>query len=119
MRDSSLDIIGGHSSFDSQETSGEATPSSLLQNGMLPRDRQEKTAYYDYAAEKQMSQADMKLFYQRSQMEQQKADGSARGSQYSPQASPTLTSRTYSNMDMAELSESIRSSHSGLNMAQR
>jgi len=44
---------------------------------MLPRDVQLKTAYYDYAAEKQLSQADAKLFYQRSQLEAQKTGGSA------------------------------------------
>lgn len=41
------------------------------QEGMLPRDVQEKTAYYDYTSEKQLSQADAKLFYQRSKFESQ------------------------------------------------
>ncbi|KAI9824279.1 MAG: AMP deaminase [Thelocarpon impressellum] len=39
------------------------------QQVLLPRDRQRRTAHYDYAAEKQMSHADAKLFYQQSQME--------------------------------------------------
>ena len=34
---------------------------------LLSRDKQLKTAYYDYALEKQMSQTDAKLFYQHSQ----------------------------------------------------
>jgi AMP deaminase len=60
------------------------------QDGMLPRDMQRRTAYYDYAAEKQMSQADAKLIYQRRQLETQVGGGSARGSQYSPQGSPVI-----------------------------
>lgn len=55
---------------------GAVTPSEVGE-GMLPRDVQLKTAYYDYAAEKQLSQADAKLFYQRSQLEAQKTGGSA------------------------------------------
>lgn len=51
---------------------GEYTPSERG-DGMLPRDMQRKTAYYDYAAEKSMSQADAKLFYQRSKIEAQKS----------------------------------------------
>jgi hypothetical protein len=42
------------------------TPSET-QEDMLPRDIQRKAAYYDYAAEKQLSEADAKLFYQRYQ----------------------------------------------------
>jgi hypothetical protein len=62
------------------------------EDGMLPRDKQRKTAYYDYAAEKQLSQADAKLFYQRSQLESQKAGGSNWGnSQHSPEGSPVIS----------------------------
>ncbi|KAI9681188.1 MAG: AMP deaminase [Caeruleum heppii] len=46
---------------------------------ILPRDKQRKTAYYDYAAEKQLSLADAKLFYQRSQLEASDNMGSAEG----------------------------------------
>lgn len=35
---------------------------------VLPRDRQQRTATYDYAYEKSMSQAEAKLFYQRHQL---------------------------------------------------
>src|SRR5579871_1738598 len=62
------------------------------QDGILPRDIQKKTAYYDYVAEKQMSQTDAKLFYQQSQLEGQMTGGSNGGSQYSPQVSPVITS---------------------------
>ena len=41
--------------------------------GMLPRDRPQKTAFYDPVAERQMTQTDAKLFYQRNQLEIQKA----------------------------------------------
>lgn len=102
--------------FGEQGTSGEATPSSGTQEGMLPRDIQRKTAYYDYAAEKQMSQADMKLFYQRSQLEAHRTGGSS----YSPQGSPIIRSRTFSNKEAdQQLSGSLHSVNSGLQMAQR
>jgi AMP deaminase len=100
------------------------TPSDM-QEGMLPRDIQRKTAYYDYAAEKQLSQADAKLFYQRSQLEAQKTGGSNWGnSQSSPQGSPVLVPRSFSNVFDAEQAEmrrsgSVRSMVSGHSVAQR
>jgi len=98
---------------------------SDMQDGMLPRDIQRKTAYYDYAAEKQLSQADAKLFYQRSQLEAQKTGGSNWGnSQSSPQGSPVLVPRSFSNVFDAEQAEmrrsgSVKSMLSGHSMAQR
>ncbi|KAH8794493.1 hypothetical protein F5882DRAFT_288836 [Hyaloscypha sp. PMI_1271] len=95
-----------------------------MQDGMLPRDIQRKTAYYDYAAEKQLSQADAKLFYQRSQLEAQKTGGSNWGnSQSSPQGSPVLVPRSFSNVFDAEQAEmrrsgSVKSMLSGHSMAQ-
>lgn len=78
-----------------EEGTPEAKTPSEEEEGMLARDVQQKTAYYDYATEKQLSQADAKLFYQRSQLEAQKTGGSNWGnSQSSPQASPTLMSRS-------------------------
>lgn len=66
------------------------------EEGMLPRDYQQKTAYYDYVADKQLSQADAKLFYQRSQKEGM--GGSNWGnSQSSPQGSPVIIPRSISN----------------------
>ncbi|KAK8126292.1 AMP deaminase [Apiospora kogelbergensis] len=43
--------------------------------GMLYRDRPKRTAFYDPVDERQMSQTDAKLFYQRHQQEYQRADG--------------------------------------------
>jgi len=74
------------------------TPSEFEEEGMLPRDVQRKTAYYDYEDEKQLSQADSKLFYQRSQLEAQKTGGSNWGnSQNSQRGSPVLLPRSLSN----------------------
>jgi AMP deaminase len=106
------------------DTPQASTPSDM-QEGMLPRDIQRKTAYYDYAAEKQLSQADAKLFYQRSQLEAQKTGGSNWGhSQSSPQGSPVLIPRSFSNVFDAEQAEmrrsgSVKSMVSGHSMAQR
>lgn len=85
------------------ETSGENSPPEA-QDGMLPRDIQSKTAYYDYAAEKQLSQADSKLFYQRSQLEAQKTSGSNNwgSSQHDDHGSPALMPRSFSNVVEAE-----------------
>lgn len=86
-----------------------STPSDV-DEGMLPRDIQRKTAYYDYAAEKTLSQADAKLFYQRSQLEAQKTGGSNWGnSQHSPQGSPVLMPRSFSNVFEAEQASMRRS----------
>ena len=49
---------------------GGSTPTASG-DGLLPRDKQRKTAYYDYTSEKTLSHADAKLFYQRHQLEQQ------------------------------------------------
>jgi AMP deaminase len=51
--------------------------------GMLPRDKQRRTAFYDYASEKQMSHSEAKQFYQRHQLESQYG-GSQAGDGYSP-----------------------------------
>lgn len=60
-----------------------------LQDGMLPRDLPRKTTFYDPVAERQMSQTDAKLFYQRAQLEQLKSDGFP--SQTTPHGSPYMT----------------------------
>ena len=93
---------------------------------MLPRDIQQKTAYYDYAAEKQLSHADAKLFYQRSQLEAQKTGGSTWGNsqQSETHGSPILIPRSFSNVfdgEQAGLrrSESINSIKSGSNVRHR
>ncbi|KAH0537097.1 putative zinc finger protein [Glutinoglossum americanum] len=58
---------GGTPIYDNM--TGENTPSDDAVPGPLLRDQQRKTAFFDYAAEKQMSHADSKLFYQRSQLD--------------------------------------------------
>ncbi len=108
-------------------TAGDSIPSGGVLDGMLPRDIQRKTAYYDYAAEKQMSQADAKLFYQRSQLEAQQTGGSNWGSQNSLQNSPVIAAtRSFlnmGNMSNAEQSHmrrsgSTRSMQSGQSLSQ-
>ena len=110
------------------DTAGEAIPPDGVLDGMLPRDIQMKTAYYDYTAEKQMSHADAKLFYQRSQLEAQQTGGSNWGSQNSLQSSPVIAAtRSFSNMGNmgnAELSYvrrsgSTRSMQSGQSLSQQ
>jgi AMP deaminase len=51
-------------------------------DGMLPRDKQRRTAFYDYTAEKQMSHTEAKQFYQRHQLETQ--HGGPQGDMHSP-----------------------------------
>ena len=51
--------------------------------GVLPRDKQRRTAFYDYASEKQMSHSEAKQFYQRHQLESQYG-GSQAGDGFSP-----------------------------------
>ncbi|KAI0436011.1 hypothetical protein F4803DRAFT_557418 [Xylaria telfairii] len=52
-------------------------PSPALEDGMLPRDVPRKTTFYDPVAERQMSQTDAKLFYQRSKRDLLKNDASS------------------------------------------
>ena len=63
-----------------QETAGTSVEEDSAA-GMLPRDKQRRTAFYDYTAEKQMSHTEAKQFYQRHQLETQ---GSQAGDAYSP-----------------------------------
>jgi AMP deaminase len=109
------------------EIAGESTPPDGVQDGILPRDIQRKTAYYDYAAEKQMSHADAKLFYQRSQLEAQQTGESNWGSQNSLQNSPVIAAtRSVTNMGnignaeqaYMKRSGSTRSMQSGQSLSQ-
>ncbi|KAF9869818.1 AMP deaminase [Colletotrichum karsti] len=68
---------------------GKGQDGAGLQDGMLPRDLPTRTAFYDPVAERQMSQTDAKLFYQRSQIGQLRT-GSALWSQSSPHGSPLM-----------------------------
>lgn len=100
------------------------------QEGMLPRDVQEKTAYYDYTSEKQLSQADAKLFYQRSKLDSQKTgENSWTASQWgtrqnSPNQSPVIVPKSMNNVlegDPATVqsSASLTSMQSARNVPQR
>lgn len=61
-------------------------PHATLQDGMLARDLPRKTTFYDAVAERQMTQTDAKLFYQRSQLEQATPHGSPAVAQTLPAA---------------------------------
>ena len=69
-------------------TDAGSNASDAAQQNLLPRDQQNKTAYYDYAFEKSLSQAEAKLFYQRHQLESFQ--------QRSENQSPLLRSRAVS-----------------------
>jgi AMP deaminase len=99
----------------------EETPLSSVQDGMLPRDIQRKTAYYDYVAEKKMSQVDAKLFYQR-QLEVQNTEGNGWPSQPSTHGSPTMKARQHTNsweQSAMKRSGSMRSMQSGQGSSQK
>lgn len=133
--DETLNRQYGHSSTNLPEAAlgmDEATDTTPpeTEEGMLPRDVQEKTAYYDYTSEKQLSQADAKLFYQRSKLESQKpGDASWSTSQWgtrqnSPHESPVLIPNSMSNFlerDQAGMksSGSMTSIQGGRNVPQR
>ncbi|KAI1304733.1 hypothetical protein F5Y03DRAFT_384638 [Xylaria venustula] len=75
----------GNSSVDARDD----RLSPALEDGMLPRDVPRKTTFYDPVAERQMSQADAKLFYQRSQRDLLRNDASSRGQSHAtPHGSP-------------------------------
>ncbi|KAH9878985.1 putative zinc finger protein [Plenodomus biglobosus] len=89
-------------------------------DGMLPRDKQRRTAFYDYTAEKQMSHTEAKQFYQRHQLETQHG-GSQAGDTYSP--SPALRAKTFpasmatEGLDFLSRADSIRSRKSNTSLA--
>lgn len=83
--------------------------------GMLPRDKQRKTAFYDYASEKQMSHSEARQFYQRHQLEVQYG-----GSQASDTYSPVIRAKTLpagfvggDGADQVGQTDSMRSQKSG------
>jgi AMP deaminase len=61
-----------------------------LEAGMLLRDRPKRTTFYDPVAERQMSQTDAKLFYQRSKLDIRSGGGT--WSHTTPAESPVLVS---------------------------
>jgi AMP deaminase len=104
-----------------QEIPDEKTQMLDAQDGLLPRDIQRKTAYYDHVAEKQMSQVDAKLFYQR-QLEAQSMEEISRTSQLSAHGSPTIKPKSSaSNWEQSTMrrSDSVRSVRSGQSSSQK
>ncbi|KAK6212992.1 AMP deaminase [Colletotrichum tabaci] len=71
---------------------GQSHDGAGLQDGMLPRDLPTRTAFYDPVAERQMSQTDAKLFYQRSQIGQLKTGSGvwSQGHSTPPHGSPVI-----------------------------
>ncbi|KAL2352237.1 hypothetical protein BJ546DRAFT_850116 [Cryomyces antarcticus] len=91
----------------------DSVPLELTQSGLLPRDKQRRTAYYDYASEKQMSHQEAKQFYQRHQWENKSQEG----------LSPVLRARTFStnvggDTEMYSRANSLRSRQSNHSLAQ-
>ncbi|AEO54403.1 hypothetical protein MYCTH_2296944 [Thermothelomyces thermophilus ATCC 42464] len=78
----------GHIEAGSGRDDGRGRHQLEMEDGMLPRDMPPKTAFYDMVTERQMTQTDAKLFYQRSQAESRTQLNQL--SQMSPQGSPLL-----------------------------
>lgn len=80
--------IGSNTDSDAEDNGAHGIEGEDGGEGMLPRDVPKRTAYYDPVAERQMTQTDAKLFYQRSQ----RADGSNWGaSQATAPGSPVIS----------------------------
>ncbi|KAM4059322.1 adenosine/AMP deaminase domain-containing protein [Hirsutella rhossiliensis] len=76
-----------------EQASGSSAEHDAFQDGMLPRDVPKRTTFYDPVAERQMTQTDAKLFYQRSKIDGR--GGSAGGAplpQSTPYGSPVMVS---------------------------
>lgn len=80
---------GSDASGERAETSPAADHDGF-QDGMLARDLPKRTTFYDPVAERQMSQTDAKLFYQRSKIDVRGGSGS--WSQSTPHGSPVIYS---------------------------
>ena len=76
-------------SFDRQGETSPVVHRDALQEGMLPRDVPQRTTFYDPVAERQMTQTDAKLFYQRSKIDG-RGVGSSSWAQTPPQGSSPL-----------------------------
>ncbi|PMB66517.1 hypothetical protein BM221_007509 [Beauveria bassiana] len=96
------DETASHGNADS-EPAGEApeatdpTQAEELQEGMLLRDVPKRTTFYDPVAERQMTQTDAKLFYQRSQIDLR--GDSNEWVQKTPQQSPSIQAGSRSATD--------------------
>ncbi|EMD63194.1 hypothetical protein COCSADRAFT_338729 [Bipolaris sorokiniana ND90Pr] len=87
-------------------------------DGILPRDKQRRTAFYDYTAEKQMSHTEAKQFYQRHQLETQ------HGGPQADMHSPAMRAKTFpanlggnDGVDFLSRAESVRSRKSNVSHA--
>lgn len=87
----SFNASGGPNSPWNEQVMG--TEQSQLEEGMLPRDVPKRTTFYDPVAERQMSQTDAKLFYQRSKVDLRNLAGSGRP-QATPFGSPMIASES-------------------------
>ncbi|KAH8708016.1 AMP deaminase [Beauveria bassiana] len=96
------DETASHGNADS-EPAGEApeaidpTQAEELQEGMLLRDVPKRTTFYDPVAERQMTQTDAKLFYQRSQIDLR--GDSNEWVEKTPQQSPSIQAGSRSATD--------------------
>jgi AMP deaminase len=96
---------------------GDNGPSDGAQEpGLLPRDKQRRTAFYDYASEKQMSHTEAKQFYQRHQLESQHG-GSQSGDGYSPVIRARTFPANFGSGDAISRADSIRSRKSNASLA--
>ncbi|KAI9171896.1 Actin cytoskeleton-regulatory complex protein sla1 [Paramyrothecium foliicola] len=88
LEESSTNHSGpGEASLDAQDD----VEHGDLQEGMLLRDLPKRTTFYDPVAERQMTQTDAKLFYQRSRADGKGGTSSA-WSQFTPHGSPVIVS---------------------------
>jgi AMP deaminase len=80
----------------SSSPEGDALENGHVQEGMLPRDMPKKTAFFDPVADRQMTQTDAKLFYQRSQLDLQKIGANAKAgkTEITPHASPVISAKS-------------------------
>lgn len=107
--------IGSQSMPDTPDPAGDEAPP-----GLLPRDKQLKTAHYDYTLEKQLSHMEAKQFYQRHQLDSQNPWGSP----WSQEGfSPIIRAKTMplglqADGEMLSRAESLASRRSGYSNAQ-
>ncbi|PNY29293.1 AMP deaminase [Tolypocladium capitatum] len=69
-----------------------AEEQDAFQDGMLPRDVPQRTTFYDPVAERQMTQTDAKLFFQRSKMDGRGGGGGTSWTPSTPIGSPVMVS---------------------------
>jgi AMP deaminase len=93
MKDNNSTVDGGAAGH---QSGGRSIEHDAMPDGMLPRDMPKKTAFYDPVTDRQMSQTDAKLFYQRSQVDGHKTGTSwatlADAAQESPAMSASVSS---------------------------